>query len=211
MPTREVYARGLRNAYGFCWNDHGEMFATENGPDADAPEELDLIEHGKHYGFPYQFSNWTHKAYYYSPDPPPGLVMTLPIPNEEAPDGGFNGTPLYTPHAAFLPDRDRLISAMISRRLPTAPIWSPAGGNYLKRGDIGFDLLQVMLDKDAKGQYHAHVHEMLQPLARPVDVHLGGDGTRFRYICEYSREIHNKGPGKRPARGRVLELAVKKN
>ena len=31
-PEIEIYARGLRNAYGFRWNDHGEMYATDNGP-----------------------------------------------------------------------------------------------------------------------------------------------------------------------------------
>jgi sugar lactone lactonase YvrE len=30
-PEIEVFVRGVRNAYGFCWNDKGEMFATENG------------------------------------------------------------------------------------------------------------------------------------------------------------------------------------
>ena len=60
-PTLEVYARGVRNAYAFCWNDRGEMFATENGPDADAPEELNQIEQGRHYGFPYTFANWTKR------------------------------------------------------------------------------------------------------------------------------------------------------
>ena len=57
-PEIEVYAHGIRNAYGFCWNDRGEMFLTENGPDADAPEELNLIERGRHYGFPYQYADW---------------------------------------------------------------------------------------------------------------------------------------------------------
>ncbi len=91
-PTLEVYARGIRNAYGFCWNDQGEMFATENGPDAHAPEELNLIEQGNHYGFPYQFANWTQKAYSHTPDAPEGLEFTLPIPNL-GPDGGFKGEP----------------------------------------------------------------------------------------------------------------------
>src|SRR5262249_36574637 len=39
-PEIEVFARGLRNPYGFCWDNKGRMFATDNGPDADAPEEL---------------------------------------------------------------------------------------------------------------------------------------------------------------------------
>ena len=29
-----------------------------NGPDYNAPEEMDFIEPGKHYGFPFQFSTW---------------------------------------------------------------------------------------------------------------------------------------------------------
>ena len=86
----EIYARGIRNAYGFCWNAAGEMFATENGPDAHAPEELNHIVRGKHYGFPYMFADWKQKAYSHTPDAPPGLEFTLPIANL-GPDGGFEG------------------------------------------------------------------------------------------------------------------------
>src|SRR5439155_8752590 len=53
-PQIEIFARGLRNAFGFCWDDRGRMFATENGPNANPPEEVNLIEQGKHYGFPFQ-------------------------------------------------------------------------------------------------------------------------------------------------------------
>ena len=67
-PEIEIYARGLRNAYGFCWNDKGEMYATDNGPDADPPEELNHIEKGHHYGFPYRFSDWVKPPYIYTPD-----------------------------------------------------------------------------------------------------------------------------------------------
>ena len=113
-PDFEIYARGVRNAYGFCWNPSGEMFATENGPDADAPEELNLIEKGKHYGFPYTFADWgTRKAYPFTPDPPAGLEFTPPIANL-GPDGGFNGGP-FTPS---IPTRVRMGSsgwAMIFR------------------------------------------------------------------------------------------------
>ena len=102
-PELEVYARGLRNPYGFCWNDQGEMFATEMGPDADAPEELNQIEKGKHYGFPYTFADWgARKAYDFTPNPPPGLEFTKPIANL-GPAGGFYGSPVYTfdPHSGW--------------------------------------------------------------------------------------------------------------
>jgi glucose/arabinose dehydrogenase len=206
-PDIDVFARGIRNAYGFCWNEKGEMFATENGPDADAPEELNLIERGKHYGFPYQFGNWTNKAYAHTPDPPPGLKMTLPIANL-GPDGGFNGTPLYTfdPHSGpdgivylgndFPPDyRGTFLIVRF--------------GNFLRtpKDNVGFDLLQARLEKNSEGVYQARVKTVLKPLARPIDIHHSGPG-KF-YIAEYSRITDNQGSYSLP--GRILELAVKKN
>jgi glucose/arabinose dehydrogenase len=181
------------------------MFATENGPDADAPEELNLIEKGKHYGFPYQFSNWTKKAYEHSPDAPPGLHMTLPIANL-GPDGGFDGTPLYTfdPHSGpggivFLGDdfpEDWRGSFVLNRF-----------GNFIRtpKDNVGFDILRVKLEKNEAGVYQAHVYKVLSPLARPIDIHHSGKGKL--YICEYTRPTNNQGSFALP--GRILELAVK--
>jgi glucose/arabinose dehydrogenase/mono/diheme cytochrome c family protein len=205
-PEIEIFARGLRNSYGFCWNDRGEMFATENGPDADAPEELNQIERGKHYGFPYQFSNWTRKAYPYSPDPPPGLKFTWPIANLGPAAGGSAANPLYTfePHSSpggivFLGDDfppEYRGTFMVARF-----------GNLLsKPRDVGFDLLDVRLNKNANGVYEAHVTTLLSPLARPVDLHLSGRGKV--YIAEYTR-VTNNASGVAMLPGRILELAVK--
>jgi len=203
-PTLDVFARGIRNAYGFCWNDHGEMFATENGPDADAPEELNHIERGKHYGFPYTFANWTKKAYAATPDRPPGLEFTLPVPNL-GPDGGFSGEPIYSfdPHSGpggivFLGDD------------------FPAGyrgtflltrfGNFIRtpKDNVGFDVLQATLARNAAGTYEARIHTVLAPLGRPIDIHLGGRGKL--YICEYSRPTTSSASYALP--GRILEFAV---
>ncbi len=202
----EVYARGLRNPCGFCWNDKGEMFATEMGPDAHAPEELNMIEKGKHYGFPYTFADWgTRKAYGFTPDPPPGVEFTQPIANL-GPDGGFYGEPTYTfdPHSS-----------------PAGIVWLgndfPEGwrgtlllvrfGNFLTkpRDNVGFDLLQARLEKNAKGVYQARIKTVLAPLGRPMDVHLGGNGKIF--ICEFSRGTNSATSYSPP--GRILELAVK--
>jgi len=52
----QVVARGLRNPYGVAFNTgDGSLWATDNGRDdlgADVPDELNLIQMGKHYGFP---------------------------------------------------------------------------------------------------------------------------------------------------------------
>ena len=56
--TLQPYARGLHNAIGFDWDpDTGRMWAGETGQDNLGddfpPDEIDLIEAGKHYGFPF--------------------------------------------------------------------------------------------------------------------------------------------------------------
>jgi glucose/arabinose dehydrogenase/mono/diheme cytochrome c family protein len=206
-PEIEIFARGIRNAYGFCWNDRDEMIATENGPDADAPEELNLIERGRHYGFPYQFSDWTKKAYDRTPDTPHGLTFTTPIPNL-GPDGGFDPaspTPLATfdPHSCpggivFLGDdfpagyRGTYLLARFGNFIATP------------RDHVGFDILRATLTRDPTGRYQANIHTVLAGLGRPIDVHQSGRGKI--YILEYSRGTKN-GISFAPP-GRILELAI---
>lgn len=204
-PPIDIFARGIRNAYGFCWKDKGEMFATENGPDADPEEELNLIERGRHYGFPYTFANWKKKAYAHTPDPPAGLEFTPPIPNI-GPDGGFEGKPVYTfdPHSvpagiAYLGDDfpDGFRGTFLLARF----------GNFISsaKESSGYDILQTKLRKNAEGKYEAEVHTFLAPLGRPIDVHVSGKGKV--YILEYSRATDRKGSYALP--GRILELTAK--
>ena len=203
-PLIEVYARGLRNAYGFCWNDRGEMFATDNGPDADPAEELNQIERDGHYGFPFQFADWAKKPYAYTPDPPAGVSFKPPIANL-GPDGGYAGKPLYS----FDPHSSPSGIVYLGNDFPEGyrgTFLVARFGNLLERPkDVGFDVLQVRLQRNAEGRYEAQMKTVLSPIARPVDLHLGGQGKV--YICEYSRQIENKGySGLLP--GRVLELSV---
>jgi mono/diheme cytochrome c family protein len=206
-PKLEIYARGLRNAYGFCWNDQGEMLATENGPNADAPEELNLIEQGKHYGFPYVYANWTNKLYSFTPDPPSGTELTLPIANL-GPDARVTGRgqPLYTfdPHSS--PSGIVFLGDDFPPEYRGTFLVGRFGILVQQPEDYGFDLLHVRLRKNQAGKYEASINKMIAPLARPVDVHLSGRGKV--YICEYTRSISFKHSTALP--GRILELAVKK-
>ncbi|MBM3848489.1 MAG: copper oxidase, partial [Verrucomicrobia bacterium] len=204
-PALEVYAQGIRNAYGFCWNDRDEMFATENGPDTDAPEELNHIERGRHYGFPYQFANWTRKAYSKTPDPPPGLKLTLPVANL-GPDGGFAGEPLYS----FDPHSGPGGIVFLGNDFPEGyrgTFLMTRFGNFIRspKDNVGFDVLQAKLRRNDAGTYEANIHQLLSPLGRPIDLHLSGRGKV--YICEYSRAT-NSSTSYAPS-GRVLELSVK--
>jgi len=202
-PEIEIYARGLRNAYGFCWNDQGEMFATENGPNADAPEELNLIEKGKHYGFPYQYSDWTKKPYPYTPDAPAGLEITLPVANI-GPDAGFKGKPFSTFDQHSSPSGIVFLGDDFPPEYRGTFLVGRFGILIEQPSDYGFDLLQMRVRKNAEGKLEASTKAILTPLARPVDVHLSGKGKV--YIAEYCRAITFKGGLGLP--GRILELAV---
>ncbi len=51
-----IYARGVRNPYDLVFDAQGRLWATDNGedPPCDTIDELNLIEEGGDYGWPYQ-------------------------------------------------------------------------------------------------------------------------------------------------------------
>ena len=205
-PKIEVHSPGHRNAYSFCWNAAGEMFATDNGPDADAPEELNLVVPGKHFGFPFRFSNWSKKAYAYTPDAPPGVEFALPVGNRGPAAGGTTAEPMFT----FDPHSSPAGVVALGADFPEpfrGSLLVVRFGNLLQRPkDVGFDLLRVRPVKAADGSVFAEVSTVLAPLARPLDLHVAGKGRVF--ILEYTRSLDNsRNSGWLP--GRVLELAVK--
>ncbi|HVO68996.1 MAG TPA: PQQ-dependent sugar dehydrogenase [Aggregatilineaceae bacterium] len=61
--TKEIFARGLKNAYAMIWDKPtGRMYATEIGDGAipgigQPPEELNLVRRGGNYGWPYCYAD----------------------------------------------------------------------------------------------------------------------------------------------------------
>jgi hypothetical protein len=50
-----MFADGTRNTFDMAFNADGDLFGTENGPDLSLPDEINFLESGKHYGFPWRF------------------------------------------------------------------------------------------------------------------------------------------------------------
>jgi glucose/arabinose dehydrogenase len=208
QPKLEIHARGLRNPYGFAWDGAGNLFSVTNGPDANAPEEMDHILPGRHYGFPYQFSDWPllPKPYPHTPDAPEGMQFTKPVKNL-GPAGGA-GMATFDPHSC-----------------PGGVIWCgedfPAPlqntflvtryGNLLAESrtslaDSGFDVLSMRLTRAADGTWTANTTTVLAPLGRPLDVAHFGPGAAL--ILEYTRPTNMRdGLGWMP--GRIIELRKK--
>jgi len=169
QPKAEVYCKGLRNSFGFDWDDKGRLIASENGPDADHPEELNWLRQGKHYGFPYRFGNQALPMYPDAAVAPEGLKdFEKPIANL-----GPNGRPSEATEYTFHPHSS-----------PSGVLWYSKGtlpakydnslfvarfGNYLGKEPVGFDLLHVVLvEKD--GGLAGTMTTILENLRRPSDL-----------------------------------------
>ncbi len=205
-PEIEIVTRGLRNPFGFTWDPQGRMWATDNGPNMDPPGELNVVEFGEHYGFPYRFSDWPENPYEHVPEPPADLSFRLPVLNIGPDAGGSPEQPIATFDAhsspngiAYLGDAfpDPVRGALAVVRF----------GNQIGTSAVGYDLLLVRPGPapDANGRWRASVHEWVTGLARPLDVYAAPNGRL--YILEHAR--HTKGKrgwaGERAA-GRLLEL-----
>lgn len=75
--SRTIFASGLRNTIGFGWHPRtGELWGMDHGidwlGDEQQPEELNRIELGKGYGWPYIYAAGGHNP---QDDPPGGLTM----------------------------------------------------------------------------------------------------------------------------------------
>ncbi len=104
-----LYADGLRNSFSLAFNHLGELFGIDNGPDIDLPDEINFIQQGKHYGFPWRMGDQDNPVrdpaytpdgdmrlhqqlqavgagtYVYDagfPAPPAGVTFTDPIKNK---------------------------------------------------------------------------------------------------------------------------------
>jgi glucose/arabinose dehydrogenase len=64
-----IFADGTRNAYDLAFAPDGELFAGDNGPDADYPDELNWLRQGLHYGFPWRFGDQDNPQQFPDYDP----------------------------------------------------------------------------------------------------------------------------------------------
>jgi glucose/arabinose dehydrogenase len=210
VPQVEIYAKGLRNAYGFAWDNEGHLFTVSNGPDYSAPEEMDWIRPQRHYGFPYQFSDWPARKgfpYPFTPEPPAALEFTLPVINRGPAGGGSREKPMSTfdPHSS--PCGMLWCGSQYPPPLRNCFLLTRSGnllGAPAAPEDVGFDLLRLEMRRKNADAWEVETSVVAAPLGRPVDIVSGG-GHRF-LILEYTRSTNFKDNiGWLP--GRVLELA----
>ena len=55
--SNNVYARGIRNTFDMAYDAKGRLFGVENSGDRDHNEEMNWLQRGRHYGFPWKMGD----------------------------------------------------------------------------------------------------------------------------------------------------------
>ncbi len=212
----EVFCEGLRNSFDIAFRLDGRLFGVENGPNTgcDYAEEFNLLEGGRHYGFPYHYGSdlsggdasiactGTGMP---GPPPLPGGLTTTPAwanygPDAVPPPGGtgYADGGVYfgfNPHSS----PDGLSFYEPQRMDPGAVTFPPAFhdrafvarfGNLEAVPDVGFDVLSLGLDEAGEGFV---CNRFLTGLGRAVDVLCARNGRL--YVLEYNQQATFGGPG----------------
>lgn len=188
-----IWAKGLRNSQGFAWHPvTGEMYATNNGADnrSDSaggkvndeipPEHLNLIEGGKHYGWPHCWGDPLTKAMTEDPNfkGEPGFCRTAQSP-------AITFTSHTTPIGIAFLDKTNWPAEYRSDAIVALH------GSWNRQQPAGYQLVRVKfegnkpvkvedfatgwLSQDADGGWFGRS----RVFGRPVDVAVGPDGALY--------------------------------
>ena len=152
----EIFASGLRNAYDLVFDEAGHLFAGDNGCDPpvceDAPEELNHIVMGGHYGYP-DFVGYP-PAESGTRDP----VLTFPTHTSA------NGLVIY--QGDMFPEwRDDILIAWF--------------GSYLAGfTEVGRRIVRVELEPVGE-TFQGSYQPFIEGLERPLDLTVAADGSIF--------------------------------
>lgn len=102
-----VYCEGVRNEFDMAFNAKGELFGVENMGDRDDPEELNLLQEGKHYGFPWKMGGNLNPQQFSGYDP----SMDLLLPSNLFAPQIFYDDPTFPQQPSSLIIEDAIVNA----------------------------------------------------------------------------------------------------
>ena len=203
--ARPTYiAHGLRNSVALAAHPSGTILQGENGvdfPEVDRPhEELNVIEAGRHYGWPYCFDRdrpdprWAHSGFSCDPSANPGYTpphLLLP------PHGAPLGMAYYT--ADRMPRlRGRLLISLHGYRAPGHRLLSfPTDARGVPPADAEAEEVIAGWDPSDTGPRGAPVE---LALARDGSVWIAEDknGTILRLSADVWSSARGAAPGEEP-------------
>jgi glucose/arabinose dehydrogenase len=138
--SRVIYASGLRNTIGFAWHPTtGELWGMDHGidwlGDEEQKEELNRLEHGKQYGWPYIYADNRHNP---QDEPPGDITMEQWAKMSQPPEL------LYTSHAAPM----QMVFYTASRFPPEyrENAFIAMHGSWNRNPPAGYEIVRVRFD-----------------------------------------------------------------
>lgn len=202
----EIFAEGMRNSAGFDWSPlDGHIYATDNGRDLlgdDFPPcELNRIEQGNHYGWPFANGNKI-------PDPDFGEGNEALIARSISPVHGFraHNAPLgieFVRGDAF-PEEYRG-AAIVALH-----------GSWNRRDKDGYKVVSLHWDDDGNVTERDFVSGFLKDddvIGRPAEVTQGPDGAFYisdDYVGAIYRVVYDSDGAAEHAVVQTIELPVRK-
>ena len=187
-----TFASGLRNAVGMVWHpETGKLWTTDIGQDQLSddlpPDEIDVVEEGKHYGFPYFYGRGV-------PNPAAEVRdVTRPVTAEQA-----------VPPVAELPAHTTPLGMTFytGTQFPAAyrhALFVSMKGSTTRSEKVGYKLVRVLLKDGRPAGVEDFATGWLKDGAvsgRPVGLATGADGALyvaddnkgFIYRISYARQ-----------------------
>lgn len=206
----ETFCTGSRNHFDIAFRTDGKLVGVENGPDCHYGDEINILEQGNHYGYPYKYGSdvsgsdsTLDAACIFTP--PVGLVFTPALANygpNGRPGPGQNG---YVDGGVYFglnahSSPDGLCFYEPSRMRNDVILFPPEywGRAFVARfgqslgvpGSAGFDVLSVRFDDAGQGFF---CNTFLSGMGRAIDV-VAADNGRL-YILEFNQQAVFGGSG----------------
>jgi len=140
-----LFADGTRNSFSMAFNPLGHLFGCENSGDRDDPEELNLLQQGHHYGFPWVMGGNINPQQFPGYDPASDLLLNQARPSALL--GIFQNDPGFPPLPAGL-----AITSGIPNSGPDADKYRDTlSGTMMDASDIGLTLPSFTSHKSPLG------------------------------------------------------------
>ena len=160
--TPEIFAQGLRNTVGFDWR-AGVMYGVDNGRDNmgdDVPDdEVNRIEAGKHYGWPYLHGSTVKD---------PGLFDSMPA--GLAPTPQFHGLGGHVAPLSILFLKNQPDVALVAEH-----------GSWNRSKKSGYRIIRLVFDGESAREkiFMEGCEKDETVICRPVDTLEAPDGSLF--------------------------------
>ncbi|MBP9883607.1 MAG: PQQ-dependent sugar dehydrogenase, partial [Chitinophagales bacterium] len=126
-----LYADGLRNTFDLAYTSDGDLLGCENSGERDDPDEINWIQKGRHYGFPWVMGGNYNPQQYPGYDPDADVMLNKNSFGYE--NGFFHDDPEFPPKPPGL-----VINAGIENYGPDADYYrDTTTGIIMQTGDLG--------------------------------------------------------------------------